>query len=243
MSRLANLIRFYALLERHRERVGGSRTLAGSRACSALPNRGVYLFFEPREPRHESGRGPRVVRVGTHGLGVSSRSTLQQRLRQHRGHGSGGGNHRGSIFRLLLGQALLARGGLPHCASWGIKGDAGKAAAALSVGRESMMIAEAEIEKAVTQYIGRMPFLWLDIGDEPGPGSLRGTIERHAIALLSNSGREPLDQSTAEWLGNFSDRPLVRASGLWNQRHVEEAHDPAFLDTMEQMMTQGRPVV
>jgi hypothetical protein len=25
----------------------------------------------------------------------------------------GRGNHRGSIFRLLIGQALLARGGLP----------------------------------------------------------------------------------------------------------------------------------
>ena len=67
----------------------------------------------------------RVVRIGTHALAAcGSRSTLRQRLGQHRGGASGRGNHRGSIFRLLVGQALLTRGGLPPCPSWGVKGDA-----------------------------------------------------------------------------------------------------------------------
>jgi hypothetical protein len=76
-----------------------------------------------------------------------------------------------------------------------------------------------------------MPFLWLDVHDEPGSKSQRGVIERNAIALLSNYQR-PATPSPG-WLGNASNRSLVRGSGLWNQRHVEEAHDPAFLVSLE----------
>ena len=80
-----------------------------------------------------------------------------------------------------------------------------------------------------------MPFLWLEIDDEPGPDSLRGYIERNAIALLSNYGKEPLDPPSGEWLGRLCDRERVRNSGLWNQNHVEERYDPAFLDTLERL--------
>ena len=81
-----------------------------------------------------------------------------------------------------------------------------------------------------------VPVKSLDIDDEPGPDSLRGVIERNAIALLSNHGRTPLDPPSPGWLGYGSDRPLVRGSGLWNQRHVEETHDPAFLGTLEMLV-------
>jgi hypothetical protein len=166
--------------------------------------------------------------IGTHALVAEARSTLRQRLGQHRGLTSGGGNHRGSIFRLLVGQALLARGDLPPCNSWGVKGDAATASAALGVDREALAAVEAPVEQAVSRYIAVMPFLWLDINDEPGPNSLRGAIEHNAIALLSNCGRAPLDPPSLVWLGHFSGRPLIRGSGLWIQRHVEETHDPVW---------------
>ena len=184
----------------------------------------------------ESGTGPRIVRVGTHALSTGSRSTLRQRLGQHRGLTSGGGNHRGSIFRLLIGQALLARGDVAQCASWGVKGNAGKASLALNISRDALAVAEAPVELAVTNYIGTMPFLWLDIDDQPGPNSLRAVIERNTIALLSNHERPAADPPSPGWLGHFSDRLLVRSSGLWNQRHVEEAHDPMFLDVFKKMI-------
>ena len=240
MSRLADLVRFYALLDRLKQRVGGTRVLANLGSFRDWPNCGVYLFFEPSEARSDSGKGPRIVRVGTHALGEGSRSTLRQRLRQHRGRASGGGNHRGSIFRLLIGQALLARGGLAHCSSWGVKGDATKAFTALGMSREALTSAETPVEQAVTNYLGTMLFLWLNIDDEPGPKSLRGVIECNAIALLSNYGRTSFDLPSPQWLGHVSDRPLVRASGLWNQRHVKETHDPAFLDIFEMMIAQTR---
>jgi len=233
MSRLADLQLFYDLLEALSQRLGGVRTLAMLSDFRDWPDRGLYFFFETSETRHESGSGPRVVRVGTHALSAGSRSTLRQRLGQHRGQASGGGNHRGSIFRLLVGQALMARGSIERCASWGIKGDAGKASAALKLDRTDLAIAEAPVEQAVTNYICAMPFLWIDVGDEPGPASLRGFIERNSIALLSNQGRGLLDPPSRNWLGHSSDRELVRGSGLWNQRHVGETHDPAFLDVLE----------
>lgn len=236
MSRVTDLVRFYALFDRLERRVGGTRTLASLGGFRDWPNRGVYFFFEPSEVRRDSGYGPRLVRVGTHALREESRSTLRQRLRQHRGHVSGGGNHRGSIFRLLIGQALLARGEFAHCKSWGVKGDAAKASVALGMSHEALAGAEAPVEQAVSHYIGIMPFLWLNIDDEPGPESLRGVIERNSIGLLSNHERTPLDRPSPQWLGHVSDRALVRRSGLWNQHHVEETHDPAFLDSFESMI-------
>ena len=78
-----------------------------------------------------------------------------------------------------------------------------------------------------------MPFLWLAVGDGPGPDSLRGYIERNSIALLSNYGKESLDPPSPGWLGHFCNRALVGESGLWNQRHVNEGYDRTFLDTLE----------
>jgi hypothetical protein len=73
--------------------------------------------------------------------------------------------------------------------------------------------------------------------DEPGPTSARGFIERNSIALLSNFGRAPLDPQSGDWLGHDSDRELVRKSGLWNQRHVEEPYDPGFLDLLDRLIS------
>jgi hypothetical protein len=236
MSRLSDLARFYTLLDRLKQRLGGTRNLASFVGLRDWPERGVYFFFEATEARKESGVGLRVVRVGTHALGTGSRSTLRQRLGQHRGGAMGRGNHRGSIFRLLIGQALLARGHLPSCPSWGVKSDAKKACAALGIDRRTLTTAEAPVEQAVSSYIASMPFLWLDIDDEPGPSSVRGSIERNAIALLSNHERKSFDPASPDWLGHSSGRPRVRSSGLWNQQHVEEAHDRMFLDTLEELI-------
>jgi hypothetical protein len=236
MSRLSDLVRFYTLLDRLKENLGGTRTLASLPGLRDWPERGVYFFFDPNEERQQSGVGPRVVRVGTHALGTGSRSTLRQRLAEHRGGATGGGNHRGSIFRLLIGQALLARGDLPSCPSWGVKSDAAKASKALGIERRTLATAETPVEQAVSSYVAAMPLLWLGIDDAPSPNSLRGSIEGNAIALLSNHERAPLDSPSPGWLGHFSGRPRVRSSGLWNQQQVEEAHDPSFLDTLDELI-------
>ena len=113
MDRLSDLIRFYALLDSLDAKLGSKRTLAVCNGRMNWPTRGVYFFFEPGEERHDSGGASRVVRVGTHALTTKSRTTLWNRLSQHKGVGkTGGGNHRGSIFRLIVGSALKRREGL-----------------------------------------------------------------------------------------------------------------------------------
>jgi hypothetical protein len=234
MSRTDDLIRLYRIFDTLEASSGGQRFLSPLAPSSSWPRRGVYFFFEPGEVRAGSGHGPRLVRIGTHALGVGARSTLHQRLRQHAGKSSGsGGNHRGSIFRLLVGEALIARGDCPPCRSWGVKGDIGKAANALCMERAALAAAEAPVEAGVSAYLGRLPFLWLPIEDEPGPESLRGFIEPNVIALASGVHEPVIDPPSSLWLGHDSPRDKVRRSGLWNQRHVDENYVPDFLDVLE----------
>ena len=80
----------------------------------------VCFFYEAGEERSGSGVALRVVRIGTHGLTVGSRSTLWGRLSQHRGTSRGTGNHRGSIFRLLVGIALARQKTAPTCRPRGV---------------------------------------------------------------------------------------------------------------------------
>ncbi len=103
----------------------------------------------------------------------------------------------------------------------------------LGTARPDVRGREKRLERAVSKVIGDMPFLWLAVGDDPGPGSLRGYIERNAIALLSNYGKRTIDPPSRLWLGRHCDREKVRAAGMWNSNHVDEGCDTAFLDTLE----------
>lgn len=238
-DRVADTVRFYALLARIRDRTGGYRTLATCDGRMSWPRRGVYFFFEDGEERSESGRGGRVVRIGTHALKPRSGTSLWNRLSQHRGTAqSATGNHRGSIFRLLVGSALARRGDVPLPTSWGVGGNTGVAARTLGVDRNAVKREEADLERRVSEYIGCMPLLWLDVGDPSGPTSLRGFIERNAIALLSHALEPAADTPSSRWLGAFSDRERVRTSGLWNNRHVAEHYDPSFLEAMSTLVSQ-----
>ena len=215
--------RLYGLLDDLAARTSGPKEL---RACGGRlpwPQRGIYFFFESGEVRPDDRL--RVVRVGTHALRHGSSSTLWGRLSQHRGNlaGSnpGGGNHRGSIFRLHVGEALLARDGDPA----GIAQTWGRGTKATP----EIRTREAEHERRVSAHIGSMPFLWVAIDDEPGPLSDRGLIERSIIAMLSS---DPTDPPSPTWLGHWANRPVIRSSGLWNVNHIGERPDPAALDRL-----------
>jgi hypothetical protein len=206
----------YKSLANRDRRAGGRRRLAECDGRMDWPRRGVYFFFEDGEFR-EDGLTPRVVRVGTHAL-KQSKSTLWGRLAQHKGNVGGrhphGGNHRGSIFRLHVGTALLASGGWPDSVheTWGVGGTA----------RGNGKNREYPLECAVSTYIGKMPFLWLDVDDKPSPASHRGVIERGAIALLSNYQRPAIDAPSPNWLGHHASREAISQSGIWNVNHVQD---------------------
>lgn len=240
-DRVANTTHFHELLSTLAAHVGGCRRLAECDGRMDWPQRGVYFFFEPGELRSRSGTGHRVVRVGTHALKHGSRSTLWQRLAQHRGSAPGeGGNHRGSIFRLLVGVALARRGDCQLPRSWGVGGDPATAARRLGLNsRQAVKDAEAALERLVSAYIGQLPFLWLNVPDAPSPLSARGRIERNAIALLSHARTPGADCPSANWLGMLSDRARVRESGLWNNNHVDEEADVAFLSEFAELAHVG----
>lgn len=229
INRLDDVVSFYQLLDVLKTKIGGYQILSTCNGKMNWPRRGVYFFFEPGESRTNSGEGLRIVRVGTHALNTDASSTLWERLRQHRGQADGRGNHRGSIFRGLVGEALIERNIPNPLKSWRIGSHATAAAKELGIEKTAFENAETPIEKAVTAYIGSFPFLWLAIDDEPGRRSDRGTIERNSIALLSNFVGDTLDAPSKKWLGHSSKSESVRRSGLWNQQHVDEAYDPAFL--------------
>jgi len=234
MDRRSDLIRFYDLLARLEQKLGGKRRLADCHGRMGWPERGVYFFFEPGEVRTDTGTGPRVVCVGTHAITDNSRTSLWHRLSQHRGSvTSGGGNHRGSIFRLLVGAAIKNRDGQTEPRSWGVKGHARAAAEKLGLPLSDIRHFEAPLESMVSMHIAAMPFLWLAVDGAAGPGIGRALIKQNCIALLSNYGKPPLDAASDGWLGRYSDRSRVRESGLWNNRHVDEGHDPTFLDELE----------
>lgn len=227
MMQTAPLDRLYRLLGKLQQTLGDFRQLRDCTGRDGWPQRGVYFFFEDGEVRQDGS--PRVVRVGTHALTGWSRTTLWNRLMQHRGTVggglAGGGNHRGSVFRLHAGAALLNRDD-DH--SDRIRDTWGRGSNAPRPVRE----AEHRHEVAVSRYIGQMPLLWLSIPDPPGPDSDRGRIEAGAVALLSGLGTQPIDPPSSSWLGKWSDRQTIRHSGLWNVNHIGEDYDPGFLDAM-----------
>ena len=227
--RVEHLVRFYSILDALEKKVSGTRMLADCSGRSAWPRRGIYFFRERGEQRAESGDGARIVRVWTHALRTGGSTRLWTRLSQHKGQkNTGGGNHRGSIFRLIVGSSLIARQGYSY-ATWGVKNTAAK----------DMRASEQPLECEVSNIIGSMPFLWLAIDDAPGPASLRASIEKNAIALLSNYRKPHLDSPSQTWLGRDCDRERVRESGLWNSDFVDKTYDPAFLDYLDELVSKA----
>lgn len=224
---------FYQLLDRVEQKNNGKHLLQSCDGFMDWPERGVYFFFEPGEIRTSSGEGMRCVRVGTHALTIKSRTSLWNRLSQHKGTtggiNPGGGNHRGSIFRSHVGTALMNRDHWPEEISnnWGG-----------SNAPRPIKDHEAIYEIAISKHIRSMPFIWLAITDEPGPNSMRGYIERNSIALLSNFNRSgsPIDLPSQDWLGQWAKSMKIRQSSLWNSNHVDESFDENFLDVFRSLI-------
>jgi hypothetical protein len=191
MNRKSDLDHFYKILKDLRERLRGYRFLRDCTGKSGWPERGVYFFFEDGEFR-EDGETLRVLRVGTHAITASSKTTLWSRLHTHRGHSDLGGNHRGSIFRKRLGEGLWRKQEYPEekIHTWGVLNSASK----------TVRLAETALECEVSTYLGKMPLLWIGMPDAPSPKSDRAYLELNSIALLSNFERQAIDPPSPDWL-------------------------------------------
>ena len=216
MSKRDDLIAFYALMDQLERRIGGKRRLSEADSMN-WPDKGVYFFFEPGEDRSCSGQGPRVVRAG------SSGRPLWKRLKEHRGTLNPlCGDHRRSVFRRLVGNALIGRDPCVGIDSWGTKKV------------KDARHAERPLEEMVSRRIGGMSVAFVPIED--GPDSKRRDVERNAIALLSGFRDRASDPPSPNWLGRHCDREKVRLSGLWNNDHVVGVHKSGFLSVFERLV-------
>ena len=210
---------FSRLLTRLWAAQGGGRLFGETNGRLPWPSRGVYFVLEA-DRGIGGGRMPRVVRVGTHAVSQGSRTSLWDRLSTHRGTTDGSGSHRSSIFRLHVGRALARHEPSPE---WPVTWAQGQSAP------RSVREAELGLERMVSKVIGSMRVIWLDVGDEAGPGSERAYFERNAIGLLSRIGL--LDAvGSPGWLGRRSADWRIATSGLWNLNHVFAKPDSMFIE-------------
>jgi hypothetical protein len=229
-GRQADTDQFYGLLAELAGREQGPRRLRDCTGAGPWPRHGVYFFYEDGEDRGDGSR--RVVRVGTHALIATSRTTMWARLRQHRGRlggrNPGGGNHRASIFRAHVGSALIRSGDWPEglFQSW-----------ASSTRRTEWADLEDEVERQVSYHIRAMPFLWLPVPNHANGDSQRGYIEKNSIALLS-CRIGGTDRPSPDWLGRHACSEKVRQSGLWNSNHVDDQYEHGYLTALTDLVGQ-----
>ncbi len=93
----------------------------------------------------------------------------------------------------------------------------------------------------ISKYIGRMPFLWVNV-DGDDSHLLRTRLERNAIALLSNWNNHGLDRHSPSWLGLCSGKTEIKSSGLWNVQHAKSGYKRSFLDDFKDCIEQTDPL-
>jgi hypothetical protein len=132
---------------------------------------------------------------------------------------------RASVFRRHVGAAIINREGLPRglLESWLDRHGP----------RPGWAEQEEQIERAASDRIGVMPFLWLSVPDRAD----RACVERNSITLTSSLA-EGGDQPSAGWLGCDAVRTEISQSGLWNVDHVRRRCEPGFLDLLHQLIRQ-----
>lgn len=227
-----DILRFYELIDELTAKHGGIRKLRDCSASLDWPKRGVYFFFEPGEVCSFDQERLRVVRVGTHAITAGARRTLWSRLRQHKGTVIGYGNHRASVFRKHVGNAMInSQQTETPVTTWNNRSKPSGEALQL----------ELTLEHAVTKHIGEMPFTWLEVDDDPSPASMRAYIERCSIALLSTAAAHDMCKPSTDWLGMCSPAETIRVCGLWNVEYVGSKHDACFLDKLERWIAQPSP--
>jgi hypothetical protein len=218
----ADLARFERLILLLSHAQAGGRRLGDCSGRLSWPERGLYFVTERVA---DNGRWM-VTRVGTHAVSLGSRTSLWDRISTHRGPAHGGGSHRSSIFRAHVGRALLRRDrALPEAVpTWGV----GQSAPA------TVRAGEADLERRVSQFIGEMRLLWMEVPDAPGARSDRAYLERNIIGLLSRANYLGTRVTPGPlWLGHDSAEWRIAASGLWNLDHLFYRSDPGFLDVLE----------
>jgi hypothetical protein len=207
------------------------------------PDRGIYIFFDQNsdldvDPPSEWS----ISRIGTVGVSEGSSNTLWKRLRQHRGNTrgehAGGGNHRGSIFRLHVGRAIIEAENLhddyPY---WGTSHREG-----IPLETDALREQEHPLEVRVSDYIRSLPFLVMDVPGAPSKTSARARLEKNLIGLVSQRRRTTPTLMREGWLGHENPKPEIHRTGLWNIHHVTALYDASIISDINSYIQNTTPI-
>jgi len=171
---------------------------------SEIPKNGIYILFERGEKFNEYDR---IVRVGTH----TGNNQLYSRLKQHFVKE----NKNRSIFRKNIGRCFLNKEGSPYQSLWELD-------ITSRVERERNLRLldlefEKQIEKKISNYIQtNLTFCVFQVDSKEDrlfwESKITSTLAQSVEFKPSNN-----------WLGNFSPKEKIRASGLWQVNELENA--------------------
>lgn len=220
-NQIINVHRLYSKINTLVTQIGGIRQFSECNGKMYWPQRGVYLFVDYNEFSPATSNIPKIVRVGTHGVSRGSKTRLWDRLKTHKGLNDGGGSHRSSVFRLHVGNAIIKRDDI-KCATWAEGQNASK----------EVRANEQYLERLVSEYIGSLGVIFIDINDDPSAQSLRAFIESNTIAMLSTINYS-MDFASASWLGYCSNKTEIRNSSLWNINATRATVSSDYFPTLD----------
>lgn len=186
--------------------------------AAILPRSGIYFFYEKGESWGHSDDRLRIVRVGTHRK-ANFRSRISQHFLLDESKRKFGINKPKpsdrSIFRKNIGRALLNRNGDPYLEIWEIDFIARENRQCFGHLRD--IEKEREVEKSITRIMRENFYL-------------RFLLFEHEIQRIGSRGLEAyligtvakckLCGPSPHWLGRYSPKNQIRASGLWLTQHL-----------------------
>lgn len=183
-----------------------------------LPRSGIYFFYEKGESWGHGDDRLRIVRVGTH-----RKANFRSRISEHFlpdeskmkfGVDKPKPSDR-SIFRKNIGRALLNRNRDPYLEIWEIDFIAEENRERYGHLRD--IEKEREVEESITRIMREnFCFRFLIFEHEIQRIGSRG-LEAYLIGTVAKC---KLCAPSPDWLGRYSPKNQVRASGLWLAQHL-----------------------
>jgi hypothetical protein len=178
---------------------------------SEIYSNGIYIIFEAGEKYENLDR---IVRVGTH----TGPNQLFSRLNQHFLIE----NKNRSIFRKNIGRCILNKDNHPYLPFWEL--DITSKQEKENNLRKINIEFERKLEKQISNYIqGNLSFCIFKVDEK----SDRLSWESKIVSTLAKA-RDI--KPSKQWLGNYSPKEKIKASGLWqvNELYKESLNEFEF---------------
>lgn len=180
----------------------------------SLPTTGIYFFYEIGEIGKGHDDKPRIVRIGTAGVGnfknrIASHFLFNEEKMKFTVDQPKPADM--SIFRKNIGRALLKKNKSDYLKVWNID-------FILKQNRERYMQMrdiekEIKIEQQVTNLL-RKEFRFRYLVFRENPFQMEAKI-------ISTVNRCKFCSPSPEWFGIFSPKPNIQKSGLWQEQHLK----------------------